>query len=82
MKLFVLILLSFAYSLPNVEFYFRTQHPSVRFHRKRLKAAKGDLQRQIDEFSLSNRVKYTDLTMQYSAYYSRKCFQSHIISDY
>ena len=79
MKLLVLPfwLFSFSYSLPNVEFYFRTQHPEVRFHRKRLQAAKNDLQRQIKEFSLSNRVKFTDLSDRMEVYY-----QGHFVYVY
>jgi hypothetical protein len=45
----------------NVHFFFRTQHPMVNFHKKRLEETKTDLKRQINEFKLSKSVKFDTL---------------------
>ena len=60
--------------LPNVEIFFRTFHPKVKFHQKRLQKTKDDLSVQINEHSLSNRVKFHDLSENYNSYYSGKIF--------
>ena len=60
--------------LPNVEIFFRTFHPKVKFHQKRLQKTKDDLSVQINEYSLSNRVKFHDLSQNYNSYYSGKNF--------
>ena len=72
--LFLGFVVNVCWSLPNVDIFIRTLHPDVKFHQKRLKDAKNDLERQIDEFSLSNRVKFHDLTSKKENYYTGKLF--------
>ena len=68
--LFLGFVVNVSWSLPNVDIFIRTLHPDVKFHQKRLKDAKNDLERQIEEFSLSNRVKFHDLTSKKENYYT------------
>ena len=68
--LFLGFVVNVTWSLPNVDIFIRTLHPDVKFHQKRLKDAKNDLERQIEEFSLSNRVKFHDLTSKKENYYT------------
>ena len=72
MKLFCLI--SATTALPNVHFFVRSNHPKVQFHEKRLETSFADIQRQIDEHGLSNRVKYDHLTSDISSLYHGKFF--------
>jgi len=68
--LFLGFVVNVSWSLPNVDIFIRTLHPDVKFHQKRLQDAKNDLERQINEFSLSNRVKFHDLTSKKENYYA------------
>lgn len=45
----------------NIHFFFRTAHPDVPFHQKRLAAAKADLKRQVDELKLSESIHFESL---------------------
>jgi len=61
MRLLLLFYVNFCYAV-NIHFFFRTSHPDVPFHQKRLDAAKADLKRQIDEFKLSKSVRIDSLS--------------------
>ena len=73
--LFLGFVVNVSWSLPNVDIFIRTLHPDVKFHQKRLQDAKNDLERQINEFSLSNRVKFHDLTSKKENYYAGKSLE-------
>ena len=69
MKLLVLYVSTVVTSLPNVHFFVRSNHPKVRFHQHRLENSFEDLKRQVEEFSLANRVKYGELSEKGEQFY-------------
>ena len=54
----------------KVHFFYRTAHPNVVFHQKRLEKSQNDLDRQIKSLKLSASVKFSALHRSEADYYS------------